>query len=137
MWTADCGRTNKKIPYVSAFSTLVENADTLENAQKMRKNVRIRKFLTCPHFPLEWKTCWLKWVQKTRKAREIHDAGTAVELPSDGTITTVIVPSRSNPQQPHIVNIYPNGKCECDKSCPGFSLEEICAHVLVAYLKMS
>ena len=49
---ADCGHANKKIPYVSAFSTLVENADTLENAQKMRKNVRIRKFLTCPHFPL-------------------------------------------------------------------------------------
>ena len=75
--------------------------------------------------------------QKTKKAREIHDAGTAVEIPSDGTITTVIVPSRSNPQQPHIVNIYPNGKCECDKSCPGFSVEEICAHVLVACLKMS
>ena len=71
--------------------------------------------------------------QKTRKAGEIHDAGTAVELPSDGTITTVIVPSRSNPQQPHIVN----GKCECDTSCPGFSVEEICAHVLVACLKMS
>ena len=50
--TADCGHANKKIPHVSAFSTLVENADTLENAQKMRKNVRIRKFLTCPHFPL-------------------------------------------------------------------------------------
>ena len=49
--TADCGHANKKIPYVSAFSTLVENADTLENALKMRKNVRIRKFLTCPHFP--------------------------------------------------------------------------------------
>ena len=43
---------NNKIPYVSAFSTLVENADTLEDARKMRKNARIRKFLTCPHFPL-------------------------------------------------------------------------------------
>ena len=82
--TADCGHANKKIPYVPAFSTLVENADTLENAQenvqkrqnkkipcmsafstlvenaagtlenaqKMRKNIRIRKFLTCPHFLL-------------------------------------------------------------------------------------
>ena len=49
---ADSGHANKKIPYVSALSTLVENADTLENAQKMRKNARIRKFLTCPHFPL-------------------------------------------------------------------------------------
>lgn len=74
--------------------------------------------------------------QKARKAAEIRDADTAVELPSTGTITTVIVPSRSNPQQPHIVNIYPNGKCECDKSCPGFSIEQICAHVLVACLKM-
>ena len=42
---ADCGhavrirkkRQNKKIPCVSAFSTLVENVDTLENAQKMCK----------------------------------------------------------------------------------------------------
>ena len=75
--------------------------------------------------------------QKIRKAGVIHDAGTAIELSSDGTITTVIVPSRSNPQQPHIVNIYPNRKCECDKSCPGFSVEEICTHVLVACLKMS
>ena len=50
--TADSGHANKKILYVSAFSTLVENADTLENAHKMCKNVRIRKFLTCPHFPL-------------------------------------------------------------------------------------
>ncbi len=53
------------------------------------------------------------------------------------TTTTVIVPSRRNPQQPHIVNVYPNGKCECDKSCPGFSVENICAHLLVARLKMS
>ena len=75
--------------------------------------------------------------QKIRKAGVIHDAGTAIELSSDGTITTVIVPSRSNPKQPHIVNIYPNRKCECDKSCPGFSVEEICTHVLVACLKMS
>ena len=41
----------RKFCYVSAFSTLVENADILENAQEIRKNVRIRKFLTCPHFP--------------------------------------------------------------------------------------
>ena len=52
MRTADSGHANKKISYVSAFSTLVENADTLGNAHKMCKNVRIRKFLTCPHFPL-------------------------------------------------------------------------------------
>ena len=42
--TADSGHANKKIPYVSALTTLVENADTLENAKKMRKNVRIRTF---------------------------------------------------------------------------------------------
>ncbi len=29
---------------MSAFSTLVENADTLENARKMRKNDKIRHF---------------------------------------------------------------------------------------------
>ena len=40
MQTSDSGHANKKIPYVSPFSTLVENADTLENAQKMRKNVK-------------------------------------------------------------------------------------------------
>ena len=63
--------------------------------------------------------------QKTRKAAEIHDAGmrTAIGLSLTGTTTTVVVPSRNNPQQPHIVNIYPNGECECDKSCPAFSLK--------------
>ena len=50
--TAACGTQITKIPHVFAFSTLVENADTSENAKKMRKNARIRKFFTCPHFPL-------------------------------------------------------------------------------------
>ena len=35
-------RKNAGIPYVSALSTSVENADTLENPPKMRKNARIR-----------------------------------------------------------------------------------------------
>ena len=64
--TADSGHANKTISYVSAFSTLVENADTLEDAQKMRKNVRIRQFLTCPHFPL-------KWEMRTRKKFSYSD----------------------------------------------------------------
>ena len=35
------------------------------------------------------------WLKKTRKATEIHETGTAVELPSTGTITTIIVPSKN------------------------------------------
>jgi hypothetical protein len=85
---------------------------------------------------VDWLPCNVL-AEITKKAAEICDAGTTVELPVTGTTTTVIVPSRRNPQQPHIVNVYPNGKCECDKSCPGFSVENICAHVLVACLKMS
>ena len=54
--TADSGLrtadTNKKFLFMSAFSTLVENADTLENARKTRKNDKIRNFYSCPHFPL-------------------------------------------------------------------------------------
>ena len=41
---------------MSAFSTLVESAESSENAQKMRKNVQIRNSLSSPHFPLQWKT---------------------------------------------------------------------------------
>ena len=36
-------RTRKKIPDMSAFFTLVENANTLQNAQKMRKITVARK----------------------------------------------------------------------------------------------
>jgi hypothetical protein len=74
---------------------------------------------------------------KTRKAAEMHKAGTIVILPSADTTSTVIVPSKSNPEQPHIVNVYPNGKCECNKSCPSFSAEGVCAHTIAACLKMS
>jgi hypothetical protein len=47
--TAD---TKRKFLFMSAFSTLVENADTLENARKTCKNDKIRNFQSCPHFPL-------------------------------------------------------------------------------------
>ncbi len=74
---------------------------------------------------------------KTKKAADINKAGAIVALPSTSTTSTVIVPSKSNPKQPHIVNVYPSGKCECDKSCPGYSAEAVCAHVIAACLKMS
>lgn len=38
----------------------------------------------------------------------------AVSLPSAGTYDTFVVPSKSDLKKPHIVNIYPNGRCECD-----------------------
>ena len=41
------------------------------------------------------------------------------------------------PKQPYIVNIYPSGKCECDRNCPGYVAESICAHVIAACLKTS
>lgn len=33
-------------------------------------------------------------------------------------IKTVVVPSKSNPRDPHVVNLFVNGKAECAK-CPG------------------
>ncbi|CAB4007303.1 Hypothetical predicted protein, partial [Paramuricea clavata] len=74
---------------------------------------------------------------KTKKAAEIHAAGTVVALPSTDATSTVVVPSKTNPKQPHIVNMFPNGKCECDKNCPGYTAESVCAHVIAACLKMS
>ena len=50
--TTDRQTCKRHFPSMSAFSTFVENADALENAQKMRKNVQIRNSLSCPHFPL-------------------------------------------------------------------------------------
>ena len=43
-------RLNNICFFMSAFSTLVENADTLENARKTRKNVSITFVFSCPHF---------------------------------------------------------------------------------------
>ena len=49
----------------------------------------------------------------------------------------LVVPSKDNPKQPHIVNIYPSGKCECDQNCPGYVAVSICAHIIAACLKTS
>jgi len=46
---------------------------------------------------------------------------------------TVIVPSKSNPRDPHVVNLFANGKADCAKG-PGFVAFSICAHTLAACL---
>lgn len=46
---------------------------------------------------------------------------------------TIVVPSKSNPRNPHVVNLFANGKAECTK-CPGFASFSICAHALAACL---
>jgi hypothetical protein len=51
---------------------------------------------------------------KADKAAKLGNDGATVALPSVCTIYTFIVPSKSDPKKPHIVNIHPNGKCECD-----------------------
>ncbi len=61
---------------------------------------------------------------KNKKAADIHKAGAIAALPSTGTMSTVIVPSKSNPKQPHIDNVYPSGRRECNKNCPGYSADE-------------
>lgn len=70
------------------------------------------------------------------KAAKLESERTVVELPSTGTTETVVVPSKSNPKKPHVVNIYPNGKCECD-NCHAYASSFICAHVIAASLKKS
>jgi hypothetical protein len=67
----------------------------------------------------------------------MHKAGTIVILPSAGTTSTVIVPSKSNPKDPHIINVYPIGKCECNKNCPSYFAKGVCAHIITACFKMS
>ena len=74
---------------------------------------------------------------KTKKAAEIHSSGAIVQLNSNEATITLVVPSKDNPKQPHIVNIYPSGKCECDQNCPGYVAVSICAHVIAACLKTS
>ena len=46
---------------------------------------------------------------------------------------TVVVPSKSNPRDSHVVNLFANGKAECAK-CPGFAAFSVCAHTLAACL---
>ena len=43
---------------------------------------------------------------KTKKATVIHLSGSIVQLPSNGTTTTLVVPSNDNPTKPHLVNVY-------------------------------
>lgn len=57
---------------------------------------------------------------RLKKVTEIHSSGSIVQLPSNGTTTTLVVPSKDNPTKPHIVNVYPIGKCEYDNNCPGY-----------------
>ena len=46
---------------------------------------------------------------------------------------TIVVESASNPRKPHVVNLYPNGKTECD--CAGFLSSSVCAHSVAACVK--
>ena len=74
---------------------------------------------------------------KTKKAVEIHSSGAIVQLNSNEATITLVVSSKDNPKQAHIVNIYPSGKCECDQNCPGYVAVSICALVIAACLKTS
>ena len=59
---------------MSAFSTLVENADTLENARKTRKNDKIRNFLVMSAFStLVENADTLENTRKTRKNDKISN----------------------------------------------------------------
>jgi hypothetical protein len=70
------------------------------------------------------------------KAAKLGNDGATVALPSVSTTDTFIVPSKSDPKKPHIVNIHPNGKCECD-NCHAYKASFICAHVIAACVKKS
>ena len=52
---------------------------------------------------------------------------------SQHAVDTIVVESASNPRKPHVVNLYPNGKMDCD--CPGFSSSPVCAHTVAACIK--
>ena len=70
------------------------------------------------------------------KATKLETEGNTVSLPCVGSIDTVVVPSKSDPKKPHIVNIHPNGKGEWD-NCHAYKFSFLCAHVIVACLKKS
>ena len=46
---------------------------------------------------------------------------------------TVVVSSKSNPRNPHVVNLFANAKAECT-NCPGFAAFSICSHTFAACL---
>ena len=46
---------------------------------------------------------------------------------------TIVVESASNPCKPHVVNLYPNEKTECE--CAGFLSSSVCAHSVAACVK--
>ena len=45
----------------------------------------------------------------------------------------MVVESATNPGKPHVVNLFPNGKTDCD--CAGFSSSSVCAHSVSASIK--
>lgn len=46
---------------------------------------------------------------------------------------TVLVSSKSNPRNPHVVHLFANAKAECT-NCPGFAAFSICSHTFAACL---
>lgn len=77
------------------------------------------------------------WIPKELLSTMVNKA---MSLASEGgkVITqgndTYVVPSHSNARKPHIVNVYPNGKVECDDHCPGYSSKKICKHTIAVSL---
>lgn len=63
-------------------------------------------------------------------AEETMKLGNIAEFSGKGH-ETIVVPLKSKPTNPCVVNLFPNGKAEC-KDCPGYSSMSICSHVLIA-----
>lgn len=76
---------------------------------------------------------WIPWEilsSIVQKALTLIDKEGAV---SSHGADTMVVESATNSRKPHIVNLFPNGKTECD--CPGFSSSSVCALSASASMK--
>ena len=99
------------------------------------------KYLVKQLFPLLKKLLdsGVDWIPRdllahmTKKASGLN----AWAFPLPGTDRdTVVIPSKSKQNKPHIIVFQANGKCECP-DCPGYSASSICAHVIAASVKIN
>ncbi len=80
--------------------------------------------------------CGIDWIPHDVLSSMIHKADLLIKeghLVVSQNSETIVVPSKSSPRNPHVVNLFANGKAECTK-CPGFASFSICAHALAACL---
>ena len=78
------------------------------------------------------------WIPRALLSTMVSQAVGLTATPSGITSQssdTFVVASSSDPQKPHVVNIFPNGKTNCS-DCPGFKASSLCKHTIAVFAKL-